>query len=244
MAVLDTDAQQKGRGEHDKSNMAVPTEVATHFILIEAKIFGVFQVDLNRPACSDSQNHRVQGGPRRCEDQVIGLFARVVEATANHQPVASIHGAVKDLRQDGPIKEPLAFGSLTHRESLPVLRVQYLLLDARHITNPVSLGSLNTNHFIGRDGQREGETLLFQPEPQVRAVSVHGIGYDPADRQPSGLHSLEHVSSQFGFCLKTDRLWDMSGTPARRIVDPVFWQVQFAIDEGMSLSSYVREYVE
>src|SRR5712691_11669592 len=96
MAVLDTDAQQKGRGEHDKSNMAVPTEVATHFILIEAKLFGVFQVDLNRPAGSDSQNHRLQGGSRRCEDQVIGLFERRVEATADHQPVASIHGAVKE----------------------------------------------------------------------------------------------------------------------------------------------------
>ena len=203
--------------------MAVPADVTAHLVLIEAKIFGVFQVDLDRPACSDSQNHRLQGGPRRCEDQIIGLFKRRVEATANHEPVASIHCAVKNLRQDGPIKEPLAFGALTHRESLPVLGAQYLLLDAGHIAKPVSLGSLNTNHFISRDGQREEEALRFQPEPQVRAVSVHGIGYHPADRQPSGLRSLDHVSGQFGFGLKNDRFGDMSSTPASRIVDPVFW---------------------
>ena len=33
----------------------------------------------------------------------------------------------------------------------------------------------------------------------------------------------------------------MSRLPASGIVDPVFWQVQFAIDEGMSLSGHVGE---
>lgn len=34
--------------------MAVPADVTAHLVLIEAKIFGVFQVDLDRPACSRS----------------------------------------------------------------------------------------------------------------------------------------------------------------------------------------------
>src|SRR5258708_15767531 len=33
----------------------------------------------------------------------------------------------------------------------------------------------------------------------------------------------------------------MRSMPASRVVDPVFWQVQFAIDESMSLSSDGRE---
>src|SRR5450755_171217 len=151
MSVLDTNEEQKGRGEHDESHMAVPTEVVTHFVLIKAKIFGVFQVNLNRPACSNRQNHRVQTGPKRCEDQIIGLFERRIEATAENYPVAGVHGAAMDHRQDGPIKEPLAFGALTHRESLPVLFTQHLLLDACYIAQPVSLGSLNTDDFMGRD---------------------------------------------------------------------------------------------
>ena len=155
--------------------------------------------------------------------------------------MASIHGAVKDLRQDGPIKEPLAFGSLTHRESLPVLGTQHLLLDACHIANPVSLGGLNTDDFIGRDSQRVGEALRFQEDAQVGAVSVHGIGYHPADRQPGGLCSLDHALGQFGFGLKTDGLGDMSGLPASRVGAPVFWQVQFAIDEGVSGGGDVGE---
>src|SRR6266436_979957 len=76
--------------------MAVPADVATHFIVIEAEIFGVFQVDFNTPASSDGQDDRVQGGPRRCEDQVIGLFVGVVQATTDHEPVASIYRAVKE----------------------------------------------------------------------------------------------------------------------------------------------------
>src|SRR5713101_9745208 len=77
-ALLDIDAKEKGCGEQNQGDMAVPADVAAHLILIEPEIFGVFQIDLNRPACSDSQNHRVQAGCRRCVDQVIGLFARVV----------------------------------------------------------------------------------------------------------------------------------------------------------------------
>ena len=204
--------------------MAVPADVTAHLVLIEAKIFGVFQVDLDRPACSDSQNHRLQGGPRRCEDQIIGLFKRRVEATANHEPVASIHCAVKERIAGWPNQRA---SGLWYPDSSRVAaspgRGIHLLLDAGHIAKPVSLGSLNTNHFISRDGQREEEALRFQPEPQVRAVSVHGIGYHPADRQPSGLRSLDHVSGQFGFGLKNDRFGDMSSTPASRIVDPVFW---------------------
>ncbi len=225
--------------------MAVPANVATHFILIKAKIFGIFQVDLNRPACSDSQNHRVQGGPRRCEDQVIGLFVRVVEATADHQPVASIRRAALDLRHSGPIKEPFPFGSLAHREPLPVLGAQLLLLDACHLGKPVSpVGGLNADHFIGRDRQREGEPLFFQPEPQVGAVPVDGIGHHPTDRQRGGLCSLDHVSGQFGFSLKIDHVRDMSRPSASRVSAPVFWQVQCAIDEGVSLGGHVAEYVE
>ena len=45
--VLGTDPKQKGRGEHDERDMAIPADVAAHLVLIEAKIFGVFQIDLN-----------------------------------------------------------------------------------------------------------------------------------------------------------------------------------------------------
>ena len=114
MGVLDTDPKEKGGGEHDEGDMAIPPNVAAHFVLIEAKLFGVFQIDLNRPACSDSQNDRLQAGARWCKDQVIGFFERRVQATADHEPVASIYGAVKNLGEDGPIKKPLAFGALAH----------------------------------------------------------------------------------------------------------------------------------
>src|SRR6266851_3724872 len=104
-------------------------------------------------------------------------------------------------------------GSQAHRESLPVLGTQRLLLDACHLANPVSLSGLNTDDFIGRDSQRVGEALLFQPEPQVGTVPVDGIGHHPADGQPGGLGTLDHLLAQFGFGRKADRLRNMSGLP-------------------------------
>ena len=242
MAVLNTDAQQKGCCEHDEGDMAVPADVTANFILIEAEIFGIFEVDLHRPAGTDGQNDRVQRGPRRCEDQVIGLLAWVVDAAAQHQEVASIHRAAMDQRQDGPIKASVSFGPLAHREPLPVLGAQFLLLDACRLSNPVcSLGVLNADDFIGRDRHRIEVALLFQPEPQVSAVSIHGIGHHPVDRQRGGLCPLNHALGQLGFGLKCDRLGNMSRLPASRIGDPGFWEVQFAIDERVSLGRHVRE---
>ncbi len=72
-------------------------------------------------------------------------------------------------------------------------------------------------------------------------MSVHRIGHHPADRQRGGLCSLDHVSGQFGFGLKIDRVRDMSSPPASWVDAPVFWQVQFAIDKSVSLGGHVGE---
>jgi len=67
------------------------------------------------------------------------------------------------------------------------------------------------------------------------------IGHDPADRQQGGQCSLDHAPGQFGFGLKTDHFRDMSCLPMSHVVDPIFWQVQFAIDKGMSQGGHVGE---
>jgi len=83
--------------------------------------------------------------------------------------------------------------------------------------------------------------LFFQEEAQVRAVTVNGVGHDPADGQVGGMGSLHHPLGQFGFGLEGDRLRDMGGLPASRILAPVFGQIQFAVDEGVTQGGDVRE---
>src|SRR5260370_35889992 len=41
--------------------------------------------------------------------------------------------------------------------------------------------------------------------------------------------------------MKTDRLRVRSWLAMRHVVDPIFWQVQFAIDKGMSQGGHVGE---
>ena len=41
---MHTEAEQEGRGQQDQRDVAIPAEVAAHFILIESQVFGGFQV--------------------------------------------------------------------------------------------------------------------------------------------------------------------------------------------------------
>ena len=75
-------------------------------------------------------------------------------------------------------------------------------------------------------------------------MTVDGIGHHPGDGQAGRLGALEHALGQFGFGLEGDVWGDVGSEPAGRIVAPVFWQVQFAINEAMTTLGDVGDYVE
>src|SRR5437660_2444585 len=102
--------------------MAVPAEVAAHFILVESQVFAGLQVLFNAPASANGLHH---GGERRGKgspDQVIGQLMWVVEAATDEQPVSSIDGAALHPGQERPVEEPFPFGAQTLAEAVPVLR--------------------------------------------------------------------------------------------------------------------------
>jgi len=41
---MHTEAEQEGRGQQDQRDVAIPAEVAAHFILVKAQVFADFQV--------------------------------------------------------------------------------------------------------------------------------------------------------------------------------------------------------
>ena len=106
-AVLDTEPDEEGIGQHDEGDMAIPADIAADFIVIQSKIFGGFQVLFDAPTRSNSLHDGRQGRGQWGKDQVRGHFKRRVEAATKHQEVAFVHGAMLEQGQDGPIKEPL-----------------------------------------------------------------------------------------------------------------------------------------
>src|SRR5713226_6548571 len=105
---------------HDAGISEAPTRRT-----VQAQVFARFKVFLNMPAGADGLDHLWQRGARWGKDEVVGLLSWIGEAAAHEQPVASISFP---LVQDGdarPVKEPGAFGPLTHRETLPLLVMQH-----------------------------------------------------------------------------------------------------------------------
>ncbi len=242
MLVLDTDAHQQGVGQQHEGEMAIPAQIATNFILIQSQIFRGLQVLFDAPASAHGLHDDGQrGGGQGGKDQVVGHLSRIVQAATKDQPMALVHRASVDQRQPGPIKEPQPFGAQALTESVPVLFVQCLLADTGHIVEQPPLRGLDADNLGARNGQGVGVALLLQEDAQVGAMSVDGISHHPANGQTSRLGTLHHAPSQFGFGLEADVRGEVNGLSAWQIVAPLFGQIQFAVDHGMSPGGHVGE---
>ncbi len=144
-------------------------------------------------------------------------------------------------RQASPVKEALAFGARTGRETVPIARAQGLPGDARDIAEQKTRPCLYTDDFSGRNGQHVGVALVLQASAQFGAVAVDRIGHDPRIGNRACLSTLDHALRQFRFGGKGNMVRDMSGLSAWQISAPVFGQIQFAVDESMAQLSNVGE---
>src|SRR6266566_8260925 len=90
-------------------------------------------------------------------------------------------------------------------------------------------------------GSRVGVAVRFEEGAQVGTVTVDGISHHPVDGQAGRLGALEHALGQCGFGLKGDALGDVRGEPSCQIVAPLFWQIQFAVNEGVTSGGDVGE---
>ena len=239
---LSTDSGQEGMSQHHQRDMAIPADEAAHLVVIQSQIFGRFKIFLDMPACPDGRHHLLQRGPWWSKDEVVGLLLRIGEAATNEQPMVSI---LFPLMQDGhgcPVKEPGAFGPFTHREALPILVMQqesFHFADFHPSASPIR--SHYPNGFIAGDRQHVGIAMRLQPGAQVQVAAIDRIGHHPGDGDRSLPEALHHLNRQFRFGLEAHRLRDACSLTPIMILDPVERQIEFAVNEGMSLGRDVGE---
>jgi hypothetical protein len=123
------------------------------------------------PACANGLHDGGQRRGQRSKDQVVGQLVGVVKTTAKDQEVAAVDAAALEAGQDGPIKEPLAFGAQALTQWLPVLLAKGLLGDVGDRVEQASLLGLHTDDLDGRHSQRVGVAVGFEEGAQVGAVA-------------------------------------------------------------------------
>ena len=103
---------RKADGQQHEGDVAIPAQVAAHFVVIESEGEALLQVLFDVPAGADGLHHGGQGRVGWGPDQVIGQLVRVVQAAAHDEPMAPVGGAGLHEGQASPVKEALAFGAL------------------------------------------------------------------------------------------------------------------------------------
>src|SRR5258708_3327849 len=194
------------------------------------------------PAWPDGRHQLLQGSSRRSKDEVVGLLLRIGETATNEQPMASI---LFPLMQDGnahPVKEPGAFGPLTHRAELPLLLIKQESLDfADFPLSALPRGGQYSNGSITRYSQHVGIVMRFQPGAQVQVTPIDRISHHPRDGNRSLEDSLHHLNRQFRFGLEAYRLRDACSLTPLMILDPIERKIEFAINEGMPFGRHVGQ---
>jgi hypothetical protein len=151
-AVLNTEADQEGVGKQHQGEVAIPAQVATYFLLVEAQVFGGLQVLFDVKAGANGLHDEGQRGSRRRKDEVGSDLAGIIEAATQDEEVAVIDAALMHDGQDGPGEETLAFGAQALGEQLPVLGAQRLLLDGGDIGEQGSVAGLASSDLDGGNG--------------------------------------------------------------------------------------------
>src|SRR5512138_840907 len=123
-AFCGTNSCQEGQSQQHQCDVPVPANEAAGLIVVQSTVLSIFKIFFDVPACANSRNHLRQGRCFWSNDEVVRFLVGISEATADEQRVPSI---VLPLVQDGHhclVEEPWPFGSLTHREALPILLVK------------------------------------------------------------------------------------------------------------------------
>ncbi len=93
--LVHSDAHQESCGQHNESEMAIPTDVAADFILIKPQVFAGLQVLLNAKACANGLHDGAERRGQGSKDQVIGELLRIVQATTHDQEMAAVDAALE-----------------------------------------------------------------------------------------------------------------------------------------------------
>jgi hypothetical protein len=239
---LGTDAGQEGMRQHHQRDMTIPCDEAAHLVVIQAQIFSRFKIFLDMPARPDSGHHLLQGGSRRSKDEVVGLLLRIGGTPTHEQPMASIIFPAMQYGDARPVKEPGSFAALTHRQALPV-RVRQQ--QGRHVADlhpsHAAIGNDQDDRFITGYGSHVGILMVFQPGSQFQVTAIDRVGDDPADLNLRLMEPLKHLDGQVGFGAEANGVRNPGLAATRLIVEPVLWEVEFSIDEGMAGGSDVGE---
>src|SRR6266536_1065524 len=115
------DTGQKRQGQHDQGDMAIPSQEAAHFVVIEPQVFAILKIFFDAKASSQSGDFGLQRGLGGSKDQVVGQVWGGSDAATDEQAVPPIIATLMPHGHARPLKETRPFAALAHRQGLPVV---------------------------------------------------------------------------------------------------------------------------
>jgi hypothetical protein len=125
-------------------------------VLIQSHILAGCKIFFNMKACSNGPDHLWKPASSWCEHERVALLFGISNAAADEQKVATIILPRVQHRHNGPVEEPGSLGAFAHRETLPILFVEYPCFDQGGFFSSATQRSLEGNRLMAGHGQHLG----------------------------------------------------------------------------------------
>ena len=127
---------------------------------------------------------------------------------------------------------------------MPIVFFDQRGLDLAGFGQQTPMRALDADRFVAGDGQHVGRPVLLQPGAPLHRATIDSIGHHPVERQARLSGPLKHLQSQLPCRMKLHAVGNASLAAARAISEPVFWQIQVTINQGVPAWGDVAECVE
>src|SRR6266536_1537627 len=228
---------QKGLTPHRQGHVPIPACPRAHFVVVQAHLtFGRLNTFFDRPARSSHPHQFSQARMRSGEGDIPGHLTRVADAAAKEQPaLPALLRRIAQLHAQ-PIVDAWSFTARASAESRPAL--------SRQIgQNRLDLALLvvQPDRLFARDRQDIRLLALLQPPTQRAIIAIHTIARQEGQHHACVERALQHLARQGWFGRKRLLVRDTGSTTALAIVGPFFWQIELAIEQGVTLRTGVGQ---
>src|SRR6266540_2350870 len=229
--------RQKRLRPHRQGHVTIPASPRAHFIVIQPHLaLGGLDTFLDRPAHAGHLHLFGQGGACQSKSNIRGQLTRIANAAPHEQ--SALPALLRRIAQfyAPPVIPTRSFTACASADPFPPRRRQ---LSQKRLDLPLLV--VERDRLVGRDRQHIGLLVPLQPPAQHPIVAVDTIARDPGQHYASTQRALQHLPRQRRFGRKGPLVGNTGSSTALAILGPFLWQIELAINQGLTMLARVGQ---
>src|SRR5271157_1391608 len=216
----------------------MPTMPGARFAMIEPRLaLRRLKAFLDRPAQTSDSSKFIEFGRMRRERHVERHIGRIGNRTADQQPMIPGRRLQTKQTESRPVVKPRAFRSFSRRQAPPFIGGE----TGGEILRRVRVKIAHNQSLIAANGKDIRLVVALQHDAQRLVAAVNRVAQHPSARNASVQRRRHHCDADLGLRGELHITWNSGQLPPLGVLNPVLWQIEAAVDQGVTFRARVTE---